>query len=61
MNGFNVVYQQFRAMYDSGCKICCNWSGAYFKCASTPKYHATDKHYTQPSHFKLILGQPAPF
>jgi len=24
--GFNVVYQQFRAMYDSGCQICCNWS-----------------------------------
>jgi len=22
---FNVVYQQFRAMYDSGCQICCNW------------------------------------
>jgi len=24
--GFNVVYQQFRAMYDSSCQICCNWS-----------------------------------
>jgi len=24
--GFNVVYQQFRAMYDSGCQNCCNWS-----------------------------------
>jgi len=24
--GFNVVYQQFVAMYNSGCKICCNWS-----------------------------------
>jgi len=23
---FNVVYQQFRAMYDSSCQICCNWS-----------------------------------
>jgi len=22
----NVVYQQFRAMYDSGYQICCNWS-----------------------------------
>jgi len=22
--GFNVVYQQFRAMYESGCQICCN-------------------------------------
>jgi len=21
----NVVYQQFRAMYDSSCLICCNW------------------------------------
>jgi len=24
--GFNVVYQQFKDMYDSGCQICCNWS-----------------------------------
>jgi len=23
---FNVVCQQFRAMYDSGYQICCNWS-----------------------------------
>jgi len=23
---FNVVYQQFIVMYDSGCQICCNWS-----------------------------------
>jgi len=22
----NVIYQQFRAMYDSSCQICCNWS-----------------------------------
>jgi len=26
VNGFNVVYQQFRAMHDSWCQICCNWS-----------------------------------
>jgi len=26
VNGFNVVYQQFIAMYDSGCQISCNWS-----------------------------------
>jgi len=26
VNGFNVIYQQFRAMYDSCCQICCNWS-----------------------------------
>jgi len=26
VNGFNVVYQQFIVMYDSGCPICCNWS-----------------------------------
>jgi len=26
VNNFNVVYQQFIAMYDSGCRICCNWS-----------------------------------
>jgi len=25
VNGFNVVYEQFVAMYDSGCQIC-NWS-----------------------------------
>jgi len=24
--GFNVVFKQFIAMYDSGCQICCNWS-----------------------------------
>jgi len=31
--------------------------------ASTPKYHAADKHDTPPSHFKLTvtLGQPALF
>ena len=23
--GFNIVYQQFRAMYDTGFQICCNW------------------------------------
>jgi len=23
----NVIYQQFIAMYYSGCQICCNWSG----------------------------------
>jgi len=26
VNEFNVVYQQFTTMYDSGCQICCNWS-----------------------------------
>jgi len=26
VNGFNVVYQQFISMYDSGCQICCIWS-----------------------------------
>jgi len=31
-------------------------SGIY--CASTPKYHVTDKHDTPPSYFKLTLGQP---
>jgi len=24
--GVNVIYQQFIAMYDSGCQICYNWS-----------------------------------
>jgi len=58
---FNVVYQQFIAMYDSGCQICCNWSRLKpgFKSNSTPKYHAADKHDTPPSQFKLTLGQPA--
>jgi len=26
VNGFNVVYQQCIAIYDSGCQICCNCS-----------------------------------
>jgi len=57
--GFNVVYQHFRAMYDSVCQICCNLS-ILSLCLhdSTPKYHAVDKHDT-PSHFKLTPGQPA--
>jgi len=61
--GFNVVYQQFTALYDSGCQTCCNWSRLKpgFKDASTPKYHAADKHDTPPSHFKLTLVQPALF
>jgi len=52
VNGFNVIYQQFRSavtVQDS----------SQFLCASTPKYHAADKHDTPPSHFKLTLGQPA--
>jgi len=24
--GFDIIYQQFIVMYDSGCQICCNWS-----------------------------------
>jgi len=30
-------------------------------CASTPKYHAIDKHDAPPSHFKLTLCQLALF
>jgi len=26
VNRFNAIYQQFIAMYDSGCQIYCNWS-----------------------------------
>jgi len=26
VNGFNVVYQQFIAVYNSGCQNCCKWS-----------------------------------
>jgi len=53
VNGFSVVYQQFIAMYDSGCQICCNW------CSRTLKYHAADKHDIPLGHFKLTLEQPA--
>jgi len=31
---------------------------AGFQIASTPTYHAADKHDTPPSHFKLTPGQP---
>jgi len=51
--GFNIIYQQFIAMYDIGCQVCCNWSSA-----STPMYHTADKHDTPPSHFILTPGQP---
>jgi len=62
--GFNVVYQQFRAMYDSGCQICCNWSRLkpdFDLRAITLKYYAVDKHDTPSSHFKLTMGQLALF
>jgi len=38
VNGFNIVYQQFIAMYDSGCQIWCNWSRLKPERASTWKY-----------------------
>jgi len=43
---FNIVYQQFIAMYDSGCQICCNWSRLelVLMCQHNLKYHAADKH-----------------
>jgi len=54
VNGFNIVYQEFIAMYDSGCQIFCNWSrlklGFFLKEASTPTYHAAYKHDTPPNH-----------
>jgi len=58
---FNVIYQQFRAMYDSGCQICCNRSRLKpgYSRVNILKYHAANKHDTPPSHFKLTLGQPA--
>jgi len=32
VNGFNIVYQLFIAMYYSGCQICCNYNpGSHFK------------------------------
>jgi len=50
----NIVYQQFIAMYHSGCQICCNWSTLQpdFMFASKPKYHAADKCDNQPSHLR---------
>jgi len=53
-----TVYQQFIAMYHSGCQICCNWSRLKwgFKLLA---HQSTDKHNTPPSHFKWTLGQPA--
>jgi len=62
INGFNMVYQQFIAMCDSGCQVCCNWSRfkpGFYVPAGTLRYHAADKHHTPHSYFKLILGQPA--
>jgi len=46
VNEFNVVYQQFIAMYDSVCQTCSNRSRLTPGLGtSTPKYHAaTDKH-----------------
>jgi len=61
VNGFNVVYQQFTAMYDRGLSVLL-WlvhTQAGFQGASTSKYHAADKQDTPTSHFKLTMGQPA--
>jgi len=59
--GFNVIYQQFRAMYNSGCQTCCYWSRL------KPGFNVLTHRSTMPqinmiphpSHFKLTLGQPA--
>jgi len=39
---FNVVYQQFTAMYDSGCQICCNW------CRLKPGFNVSVHRSTMP-------------
>jgi len=48
MNGIDVIYQQFIAMYDSD----------YF---SVPAHLSTIPHDTPPSLFKLTVGQLALF
>jgi len=40
VNGFNVVYQRFIALYDSGCQICCNWSRLK-PCFKVPAHRST--------------------
>jgi len=62
VNGFNVVCQQFIALYDSGCQICCNW------CTLKPDFNGPSHLSTMPqinkiphpwsSHFKLTLHGP---
>jgi len=59
--GFNVVYQLFRAMYDSGCQICGNWSRLKpdFK---VPAHRSTMPQINMIPHpvtLNLKLGQPA--
>jgi len=58
VNGFNVVYQLCIAMYTMTLVVRSAVIGpvsSQVLCASTPKYHAADKHDTPPSHFKLTL------
>jgi len=53
VNGSNIVYQQFIALYNSGCQIFCNYmynpNSSRGLSISTPKYHATDKTDTGPT------------
>jgi len=62
MNGFNVVYQQFIALFDSG-QICSNWSR--LKPGFDVRVHSSTMPKinmilgTSSSHFKLTLRQPA--
>jgi len=48
---FNVVYQQFRVMYDSDCQICCKWSRL------KPSFNVPAHWSTMPQINILTLGQ----
>jgi len=49
VNGFNVVHQRFRAMYDHGCQICCNWS-RFKSCFNLQAHRSTMPHINMIPH-----------
>jgi len=65
VNGFSVVYQQFYSYVRQWLIVKSDVTGPDsnldFRSDRTPRHHATDKHDAPPSHFNLILGQPAMF
>jgi len=44
VNGFNIIYHQFIALYDSGCQIYCNWSRI------KPGFNVPTQHTEVPCH-----------
>jgi len=59
-NGFSVVYPQLITMYGKTVVVRFLVTGPDSNrgwLASTPKYHAADKHYISHRHFKLTLDQ----